>query len=339
VCKADETKVALSTRHVVIATGSIPSSLPGVVVDQNRIVDSTGALALRKPPRRLLIIGGGSIGLELGSVWQRLGTHVEVVEARDRIIPIADEEISLAFQRILEKQDFRFRLLTMAQEADAGEDEVVVRVRNLASGAVGNLKADVVLSAVGRQPFIGDLGLESVGLSLDEQGFIPTEPFATTIPGIWAIGDATRGPMLAHKAKEEAIACIELLAGQPARMDYDVIPNVIYTSPEVAWVGETEAEVRASGIGYTVGRFPFSANSRARLAHESEGFVKVISSRDDYRILGVHMIGAQASELIGAACVAMAFRAQGEDVARTCHPYPTRSEALQQAANGAYGWP
>jgi dihydrolipoamide dehydrogenase len=336
--KADQSMVAFSTQHVVIASGSIPSSLPGVVVDQNRIVDSTGALALREPPRRLLIIGAGCIGLELGAVWQRLGSEVEVVEAQDRIIPRADEEISFAFQRILEKQDFRFRLLTTAEDAVARDDEVVVRVRNLTNGTVRSLKADVVLSAVGRQPFVGDLGLESVGLSVDKQGFIPTQPFATAVPGIWAIGDVTRGPMLAHKAEEEAIACIELLAGQPGRMDYDVIPNAIYTSPEVAWVGETEAEVRASSIGYTVGRFPFSANSRARLTHESEGFVKVISSREDYRILGVHMIGPHASELIGEACVAMAFRGEGEDVARTCHPHPTRSEALRQAGMAVVGW-
>ncbi|MDB5479383.1 MAG: lpdA [Caulobacteraceae bacterium] len=336
--RAEQTKVTLSARHVVIATGSIPSSLPGVVVDQNRIVDSTGALALREPPRRLLIIGAGCIGLELGSVWRRLGSDVEVVEAHDRIIPGADEEISRALRGILEKQNLRFRLLTMALDALAGEDEVVVRVRNLADGTIRSLKADVVLSAVGRQPFVGDLGLEAIGLSLDKQGFIPTEPFATAVPGIWAVGDVTRGPMLAHKAEDEAIACIELLAGRPGRMDYDVIPNVIYTSPEVAWVGETEAEVRTSGRGYRVGRFPFSANSRARLAHESEGFVKVISSREDYRILGVHMIGPQASEIIGEACVAMAFQADGEDVARTCHPHPTRSEALRQAAMGAEGW-
>jgi dihydrolipoamide dehydrogenase len=336
--KADRTKVTLCARHVVIATGSIPSSLPGVVVDQDRIVDSTGALALRETPRRLLVIGAGSVGLELGSVWRRLGADVEVVEAQNRIVAGADEEISLAFQGVLEKQDFRFHLLTMAQDAVAGEDNVAVRVRNLADGAVRTLTADVVLSAVGRRPFVGDLGLDSVGLCLDEQGFIPTEPFATAVPGIWAIGDVTRGPMLAHKAEAEAIACVELLAGQSGRMDYDVIPNVIYTSPEVAWVGETEAEVWASGTGYKVGRFPFSANACARVAHEGEGFVKVISSRDDRRILGVHIIGPHASEIIGEACVAMAFQAEGEDVARTCHAHPTRSEALRQAAMGAAGW-
>jgi dihydrolipoamide dehydrogenase len=336
--KADGSADLLNARHVVIATGSIPTPLPSIKVDQRRIVDSTGALSLSEPPRRLLVIGAGSIGLEIGSVWHRLGARVEVIEYLDRILPDADEEISSALQRILEKQGFGFRLAAKVVDLGVAEGVVSARLQSLSDNTSSTVKADVVLIAIGRQPFVGDLGLETIGLTLDQRGFVPTRGFQTSVPGVWAIGDVAGGPMLAHKAEDEGVACIELLAGLAGHVNYDIIPNVVYTSPEVAWVGQTEAQVKATGRSFKVARFPFSANSRAKLAHEAEGFVKLISSTDDYRILGVHMIGPQVSELIGETCVAMEFHADSEDLARTCHPHPTRSEALRQAAMDVNDW-
>jgi dihydrolipoamide dehydrogenase len=336
--QADGTETQLKARHTVIATGSIPTALPNVKVDQRRIVDSTGALSLREPPRRLLVIGAGSIGLEIGSIWRRLGAQVEVVEYLDRIAPGADEAVSSALQRILEKQGFKFRLMTEVLESRVASDAVLVTVRGRSNSKPSTIEADIVLVATGRQPFTGALGLERIGLQLDQRGFVSTHAFQTDVAGVWAIGDVTGGAMLAHKAEDEGVACVELLAGRAGHVDYDIIPSVIYTSPEAAWVGQTEAQVKARRQPYKVGRFPFSANSRAKLAHEAEGFVKVISSLDDYRILGVHMIGPQVSELIGEACVAMEFHADSEDVARTCHPHPTRSEALRQASMDVDGW-
>jgi dihydrolipoamide dehydrogenase len=336
--KPDGVEIQLATRHVVIATGSIPTPLPGVNIDQKKIVDSTGALTLREVPKKPLIVGAGSIGLELGSVWRRLGAHVEVVELLDHIIPGADSAISSACQKILERQGFAFRLSTKVLKATAHDAGVSVEVEGLKDGAAATVETEVVLVAVGRRPFVGNLGLETVNLTLEDHGFVPTQNFATSAPGVWAIGDVTAGPMLAHKAEDEGVACVEVLAGLPSRVDYGVIPNVIYTSPEVAWVGLTEAQVKASGQPHKLGRFPFSANSRAKLQHEGEGFVKVISSIDDYRILGVHMIGPAVSEFIGEVCLAMEFHADSEDVARTCHPHPTRPEALRQAAMGVDGW-
>ena len=336
--KPDGAEIHLATRHVIIATGSIPTPLPGVTVDQTRIVDSTGALTLREVPKKLLIIGAGSIGVELGSVWRRLGAQVEVVEFLDHIIPGADESLSSTLHRLLEQQGFGFRMSSKVLKATVHDTGVSVDVESRKDGTTTTIEADVVLVAVGRRPFVGDLGLETVNLTLDEHGFVPTRNFATAVPGIWAIGDVTVGPMLAHKAEDEGVACVEVLAGLAGHVDYDIVPNVIYTSPEVAWVGLTEAEVKASGQPYKLGRFPFSANSRAKLQHEGEGFVKVISSTNDYRILGVHMIGPSVSEVIGEVCLAMEFHADSEDVARTRHPHPTRSEALRQAAMGVDGW-
>jgi dihydrolipoamide dehydrogenase len=336
--QTDGTAIQLKARHTVIATGSIPTALPNIKIDQKRIVDSTGALALREPPRRLLVIGAGSIGLEIGSVWRRLGAQVEVIEYLDRILPGADEAISTALQRILEKQGLAFRLATKVVDLHMTGTAVSVTLQSHLGSGSSTIEADVVLIAIGRQPFVGDLGLETIGLTVDRRGFIPTRDFQTSVPGVWAVGDVTGGPMLAHKAEDEGVACIEIIAGLAGHVDYDIIPNVVYTSPEVAWVGQTEAQVKESGRPFKVGRFPFSANSRAKLAHEAEGFVKVISSTDDYRILGVHMIGPQVSELIGEVCVAMEFHADSEDLARTCHPHPTRSEALRQAAMDVDGW-
>ncbi|MDB5576556.1 MAG: dihydrolipoamide dehydrogenase [Bradyrhizobium sp.] len=336
--RPDGSDLSLSTRHVVIATGSVPTTLPDVTVDQKRIVDSTGALTLGEVPKKLVVIGAGSIGLELGSVWRRLGAEVEVVEFLDHILPGADATIASACQKILEKQGFVFHLSTKVLKASAHGAGVSVEVEALGDGAKATIEADVVLVSVGRRPFVGELGLETVGVVVDERGFVATKDFATSAPGVWAIGDVTHGPMLAHKAEDEGVACVEIIAGLPGLVDYEIIPSVVYTTPEIAWVGKTEAQVKESGVPYKVGRFPFSANSRAKLQHEGEGFVKVIAKTDNFRILGVHMIGPSVSELIGEACLAMEFDADSEDVARTCHAHPTRSEALRQACMAIDGW-
>ena len=328
----------LETRNILIATGSEPSAVGGVTVDQARIVDSTGALALAQVPQRLIVIGAGIIGLELGSVWRRLGAEVTVVEFLDRIIPGADAEVATAFQRSLTKQGMTFRLgvkVTGAQASDAG---VSVTVEPVKGGAAETLEADVVLVAVGRRPYTAGLGLETVGVEVDGRGFVPNTHYATSAPGVWVIGDVTYGPMLAHKAEDEAVAVIELIAGQPGHVNYDVIPSVIYTSPEVAWVGKTEDELKTKGVAYKSGKFPFTANSRAKVNHEAEGFVKVLADAETDRILGVHMVGPSVSEMVGEYAVAMEFGGASEDVARTCHPHPTRSEALRQAAMGVEGW-
>jgi dihydrolipoamide dehydrogenase len=325
-------------RDIVIATGSEPAPLSGVSVDQKRIVDSTGALSLPEVPRHLVVIGAGVIGLELGSVWRRLGAEVTVLEFLDRITPGMDSEVSQALQRALTKQGVKFRLgakVTGAKASDAGVD---LTFEPVAGGAPESVSADYVLLAIGRRPYTEGLGLGAAGVAIDKRGFIPVEHGRTSAAGVWAIGDVTAGPMLAHKAEEEAVAVIETIAGRAGHVNYGVIPSVIYTSPEVATVGAAEDELKASGVAYKVGKFPFTANSRARINHESEGFVKVLADAATDRILGVHMIGPDVSEMIGEYCVAMEFAAASEDVARTCHPHPTRSEALRQAAMAVEGW-
>jgi dihydrolipoamide dehydrogenase len=334
----DGAKSTHQAKNIVIATGSEPSPLPGVTVDQKRIVDSTGALSLQEVPKKLLVIGAGIIGLELGSVWRRLGAEVTVVEFLDRITPGMDAETAKTFQRALTKQGFEFRLGAKVTGAKASKAGVDLTYEPVAGGAAETIEADVVLVAVGRRPYTEGLGLESVGITPDKRGFIETDHYRTAAPGVWAIGDVTHGPMLAHKAEDEAVACIELIAGKAGHVNYDVIPGVIYTSPEVAWVGKTEEELKAAGVAYKAGKFPFAANSRAKVNHETEGFVKVLADAKTDRILGVHMIGPQVGEMIGEYCVAMEFGAASEDVARTCHPHPTRSEALRQAAMGVQGW-
>ena len=328
----------LETKNIVIATGSEPSNVGGVAVDQKRIVDSTGALQLSPVPKTLIVIGAGIIGLELGSVWRRLGAEVTVVEYLDRIIPGADAEVATAFQRSLTKQGVKFQLGMKVTGAKASDASVAVTVEPVKGGEAQTLEAEVVLVAVGRRPYTAGLGLETVGVEPDARGFIPNEHYKTTAPGVWVIGDVTYGPMLAHKAEDEAVAVIELIAGQPGHVNYDVIPSVIYSAPEVAWVGKTEDELKAKGVAYKTGKFPFAANSRAKVNHEAEGFVKVLADAETDRILGVHMMGPQVGEMIGEYCVAMEFAASSEDVARTCHPHPTRSEALRQAAMGVEGW-
>ncbi len=334
----DGSTTILEARNIVIATGSEPSSLPGVTVDQLRIVDSTGALTLPEVPGHLVVIGAGIIGLELGSVWRRLGAKVTVVEYLDRISPGMDAEVAKTFQRVLTKQGISFKLGSKVTGAKTTKKGVSLTCEPVGGGPVETIDADYVLLAIGRRPYTDGLGLESVGIQTDKRGFIPTDHFKTSAPGVWATGDVILGPMLAHKAEEDAVACIELIAGKYAHVDYNLVPSVVYTAPEVAWVGKTEEQLKDESRTYKTGKFPFSANSRAKINHETDGFVKILADATTDEVLGVHMIGPQVGEMIGEYCVAMAFRAASEDVARVCHPHPTRSEALRQAAMGVEGW-
>ncbi len=334
----DGTVTTLETANIVIATGSVPAGLPGVTVDQKRIVDSTGALSLPEVPKSLIVIGAGIIGLELGSVWRRLGAKVTVVEFLDRICPGMDAETAKTLQRSLTKQGVSFKLSSKVTGASVRADGVDLTVEPVAGGAAETLSADYVLLAIGRRAYTEGLGLESVGITPDKRGVIANDHFATGATGVWVIGDVTSGPMLAHKAEDEAVACMELIAGKAGHVNYGIIPSVTYTFPEVASVGRTEEDLKAAGVDYKVGKFPFTANSRARINHEAEGFVKVLADAKTDQILGVHMIGPTVGEMIGEYCVAMEFSAASEDVARTCHPHPTRSEALRQAAMGVEGW-
>jgi len=331
----DETHDA---KNIIIATGSEPTPLPGVTVDNKRVLDSTGALSIPEVPKSMVVIGAGIIGLELGSVWRRLGAEVTVVEFLPRITPGMDEEVAKTFQRTLTKQAMSFKLGSKVTGAKASAKGVEVTVEPVAGGAAETLKADYVLVAIGRRPYTKGLGLESVGIALDKRGFVPNDHGKTTAAGVWVVGDATTGVMLAHKAEEEGVAVAELIAGKAGHVNYGVIPSVVYSSPEVAWVGKTEDELKAEGVAYKAGKFPFSANSRAKINHETEGFVKILADAKTDRILGAHIIGPQASEMIGEYCVAMEFSAASEDIARTCHPHPTRSEALRQAAMAVEGW-
>jgi dihydrolipoamide dehydrogenase len=334
----DGTETIHDAKNIVIATGSEPSGLPGVVVDNKRIVDSTGALSLPEIPKSLIVIGAGVIGLELGSVWRRLGAQVTVVEYLDRITPGLDEETAKTFQRSLAKQGIEFKLGAKVTGAKASDTGVELTYEPVAGGEAQTLSADYVLLAIGRRPYTEGLGLETVGIVPDKRGVIANDHFKTTAPGVWVIGDVTSGPMLAHKAEDEAVACIELIAGKAGHVNYGIIPSVIYTYPEVATVGKTEEELKAAGVAYKVGKFPFTANARAKVNHEAEGFVKVLADAKTDQILGAHLIGPSVSEMVAEYAVAMEFSAASEDVARTCHPHPTRSEALRQAAMGVEGW-
>ena len=334
----DGSETTLETKNIVIATGSEPTPLPGVTVDNKRIIDSTGALSLPEVPKHLVVVGAGVIGLELGSVWKRLGAEVTVVEYLDRILPGTDTEVATAFQKILTKQGFKFQLGAKVTGATATAKGAKLSFEPVAGGDAQTIEADYVLVAIGRRPYTQGLGLETVGITPDKRGMIANDHFKTGVPGVWVIGDVTSGPMLAHKAEDEGVACIELIAGKAGHVNYGIIPGVVYTSPEVATVGKTEDELKAEGVAYKVGKFPFLANSRAKINHETDGFVKILADAKTDRILGAHMVGPNVGDMIAEYCVAMEFGGASEDVARTCHPHPTRSEALRQAAMGVEGW-
>ena len=324
---------SLATRNILIATGSESTPLPGVAVDERQIVSSTGALALTSVPKRLLVIGAGYIGLELGSVWRRLGAEVTVVEFLDRILPGMDGEIARQTQRVLQKQGIQFRLGMKVTGATPGDAGVSVTMEPAKGGAAEPLAADVVLLAIGRRAYTAGLGLETVGVALDERGRIATDAhYATNVPGIYAIGDSIAGPMLAHKAEDEGVAVAEILAGQAGHVNYDAIPGVVYTSPEVATVGRTEEQLKEAGVDYRVGKFPFTANGRARAMTQTDGVVKILADAATDRILGAHILGPDAGHLIAEIVLGMEFSAAAEDIARTCHAHPTLSEAVKEAA-------
>jgi dihydrolipoamide dehydrogenase len=333
VTAADGKRETIETKAIVIATGSDVARLRGVEIDEQRIVSSTGALVLDKVPQRLLIVGAGVIGLELGSVWRRLGSEVIVVEFLDRILPGMDSEVCRQVQRIFEKQGMTFKLSSKVTGVDAAGKRLKATVEPAAGGAKETIEADVVLVSIGRVPFTEGLGLEDIGVGRDNKGRVVVDPhYATNVAGIYAIGDAIAGPMLAHKAEDEGVAVAEIIAGQAGHVNYDVIPNVVYTYPEIASVGKSEEELKEAGIAYNVGRFPFTANPRARVNLQTEGFVKILADAATDRVLGVHIVGADAGNMIAEAAVAMEFGAAAEDIARTCHAHPTLPEAVKEAA-------
>ncbi|WP_375157951.1 dihydrolipoyl dehydrogenase [Bradyrhizobium sp. RDT46] len=330
---ADGKSQVVETKNIVIATGSDIARLKGIEIDEKRIVSSTGALSLDKVPGKLLIVGAGVIGLELGSVWHRLGAEVVVVEFLDRILPGMDGEIAKQFQRILEKQGFAFKLGAKVTGVDTSGKTLKATVEPAAGGAAETLEADVVLVCIGRVPYTEALGLKEAGVALDPRGRVQIDPhFATSLKGVYAIGDVVAGPMLAHKAEDEGVAVAEIIAGQAGHVNYDVIPGVVYTSPEVSSVGKTEEELKQAGVAYTVGKFPFTANGRSKVNQTTDGFVKILADAKTDRVLGVHIIGREAGEMIHEACVLMEFGGSAEDLARTCHAHPTRSEAVKEAA-------
>jgi len=333
----DET-VELEAKNIVIATGSEVTPLPGVEIDEMQVVSSTGALDFETVPKHLVVVGAGVIGLELGSVWRRLGAEVTVIEYLDRILPGMDGEVSKQFQRILKRQGMAFNLSSKVTGVEKLKSKVKVSVEPAASGEPQTIDADAVLVAIGRRPYTEGLGLASVGVKLDKRGVIETNHFQTSASGVWAIGDCIAGPMLAHKAEEDAVACIELIAGKPGHVNYEAVPNIIYTYPEVASVGQTEEQLKEAGVAYKTGKFPFAANSRAKTNHETDGFVKILADAETDKLLGCHIVGVEAGELIAEAVSVMEFGGASEDIARTCHGHPTRSEAVRQAAMGVEGW-
>ena len=330
---ADGKTQLVETKNIVIATGSDIARLKGIEIDEKRIVSSTGALSLDKVPGKLLIIGAGVIGLELGSVWHRLGSEVTVVEFLDRILPGMDGEIARQFQRLLEKQGFKFRLGAKVTGVDTSGKTLVAKIEPASGGAQETLEADVVLVCIGRVPYTEGLGLQEAGVGVDNRGRVQIDPhFSTNVKGIYAIGDVVEGPMLAHKAEDEGVAVAEIIAGQAGHVNYDVIPGVVYTTPEVAAVGKTEEELKQAGTAYTSGKFPFTANGRSKVNQTTDGFVKVLADAKSDRVLGVHIVGIEAGEMIHEAAVLMEFGGSAEDLARTCHAHPTRSEAIKEAA-------
>lgn len=324
----------IKAKNIIIATGSDVASLPGIEIDEDRVVSSTGALSLSTVPRNLVVIGGGVIGLEMGSVWSRLGAKVTVVEYMDKIVPTMDAEVGKEFLKTLTKQGFDFKLSTKVTSVEASKTGVTLTVEPAKGGDGETLKADVVLVAVGRKPYTDGLGLDNTDVKLDDRGRIAVDAHLQAAPGIYAIGDVIQGPMLAHKAEEEGVFVAELIAGQKPHVNYDVIPSVVYTHPEIASVGKTEEELKAAGVKYNSGKFPFMANSRARANGDTDGFVKILADATTDRVLGVHIIGPAAGTLIAEAAIAMEFGASSEDIARTCHAHPTLNEAVKEAALG-----
>jgi dihydrolipoamide dehydrogenase len=324
---------SLKADKILIATGSEVMPLPGVEIDEKRIVSSTGALELSKVPKRLVVVGGGVIGLELGSVWRRLGAEVTVVEFLDTIAPGMDVEVAKQLHRSLEKQGFEFRLGTKVAGAETTKSGVTLSLEPAKGGDAETLECDVVLASIGRRPYTGGLGLDEVGVTRDQRGVIMVDDhFQTNVPGIFAIGDVIPGPMLAHKAEDEGVVAVEMMAGQSGHINYDAIPAVVYTSPEASSVGRTEEQLKADGVAYKVGKFPFMANSRARANGDTEGFVKILADATTDAVLGVHIIGPDAGTLIAELGLAMEFGASAEDIARTCHAHPTLNEAVKEAA-------
>ncbi len=329
--KNDKSEIKIKTDKTIISTGSEPLSLPGIDFDEQKILSSTGALNISKLPKKMVVVGGGYIGLEMGSVWSRLGTEVQVIEYLDHITPGLDKEISNEFMKILKKQNIKFELNTKVEKITKNDKGVIIETTN--KDSKNNIEADVVLISVGRKPYTDKLNLEKIGVNLDKKGkIIVNKNFETNVKNVYAIGDVIDGPMLAHKAEEEGIAVAELIAGQSGHVNYDIIPGVIYTSPEVAYVGKNEEELKEKKINFKVGKFPFMANSRAKAINEPEGFVKILAESTTDRVLGVHIIGPHAGEMIAEMSVAMEFGASSEDIARTCHAHPTFSEAIKEAA-------
>lgn len=323
----------LKAPHILIATGSDTMPLPGVDVDESMIVSSTGALALEKVPDHLVVVGGGYIGLEMGSVWRRLGAKVTVVEFLDTILPTMDGEVAKHMQRVLARQGIDFHLGSKVTGAAKTNEGVTLAVEPAAGGKAEDLACDVVLVAIGRRPFTDGLGLDDVGVARDQRGFITVdEKYRTNVDGIHAIGDVIPGPMLAHKAEDEGVVCVEMIAGQAGHINYDAIPGVVYTQPEAACVGKTEEQLKDAGIDYRTGRFPFAANSRARANGDTDGFVKILADTKTDAVLGVHIVGSQAGGMIAELGLAMEFGASAEDIARTCHAHPTFNEAVKEAA-------
>ena len=338
----DGKKDTISSKNTIIATGSEPSPLPGgaLEVDENRVISSTGALSLKEVPKKLVIIGGGVIGLEMGSVYSRLGSEIVVVEFMDRLMPTFDKEISRTFTTILRKRGFKFQMKTKVTGGIVGESGVKLQLESVNGNKLDDLEADYVLVATGRRPFTDGLGLENIGVETDHLGRIDVnDQLATSTSNIFAIGDVIRGQMLAHKAEEEGICVVENLKGLGGHVNYDSIPGVVYTHPEISTVGKTEEELKESGVNYSVGKFPFSANSRARTNNEPEGLVKVLTDKETDKLLGVHIIGSNAGELIAEAVLGIEYGASSEDIARTCHAHPTLSEAVKEAMMAAHDQP
>ncbi len=326
----------IETKNIVIATGSDVVSLPGIEIDEKRIVSSTGALDLAEVPKKMVVIGGGVIGLEMGSVWRRLGAEVTVVEFLDRILAGMDGDVATQFQRMLQKQGMAFKLGSKVTSAKASDKSVKLTVEPAKGGDAETIEADIVLVAVGRKPYTEGLGLEEAGVKLDDRGRVEIDAhYATNVQGIYAIGDVVTGPMLAHKAEDEGVALAELIAGKAGHVNYGIIPNVVYTYPEVASIGKTEEELKEAGTAYNVGKFPFTANGRAKANLQTDGFVKILADKETDRVLGAHIVGPEAGDLIHEIAVGMEFGASSEDIARTCHAHPTLSEAVREAALAA----